>query len=229
MTFAVGDIHGCFDKLQLLLSACERIRAGQDARFIFIGDYIDRGPDSRRVVDFLIRQQAERPDIFICLRGNHEDMLLSAAAAARTDRDFLHWWSNGGEQTLASYGLDDPRDLPAEHLAWIRTLPLTMQEPGRLYVHAGIRPGVPLSRQSEQDLLWIREPFLSSDEDHGIFVVHGHTPSRTGKPELRPNRLNLDTAACFGGPLTAAVFAAGEIGPAMFVTDHGDRVRLPRE
>jgi serine/threonine protein phosphatase 1 len=221
-TFAVGDIHGCFDKLQSLLAACETLGAARDAQFIFIGDYVDRGPDSKRVLDLLIRRQMDQGKRFVCLRGNHDDMLVRAADKDRSDRDLMNWWGNGGEQTLESYGVDDPSDLPAEHLDWLRSLPLTVRDNHRLYVHAGIRPGTPLSSQSEEDLLWIREPFLASEDDHGALVVHGHTPTRSGEPELRRNRLNLDTGACFGGPLTGALFSSAAVDPIMFVNDSGE-------
>ncbi|UGX93320.1 serine/threonine protein phosphatase [Bradyrhizobium barranii subsp. barranii] len=222
LTFAIGDIHGCFEKLTSLLVACDQIRGPRSAQFVLVGDYIDRGPQSREVMDFLVGSHGKQNRPFVCLRGNHEEMLLRAADMERTDRDLMNWWGNGGEQTLDSYGIDDPADLPSEHLDWIRALQLTKIEHGRLFVHAGLRPDVPLTSQSERDLLWIREPFLSSDHDHGLFVVHGHTPVRTGTPDLRANRLNLDTGACFGGPLTAAVFATSETGPLMFVTDSGE-------
>jgi serine/threonine protein phosphatase 1 len=173
-----------------------------------------------------MRRQSDQGRRFVCLRGNHEEMLVRAADKQRSDRDLMNWWGNGGEQTLESYGVDDPSDLPAEHLSWIRQLPLMHKDVYRLFVHAGIRPGVPLSLQSEQDLLWMREPFLSSTDDHELLVVHGHTPTRLGQPDLRPNRLNLDTGACFGGPLTAAAFSSGRRAPMMFVTDAGEIVRL---
>ncbi|WP_249210044.1 metallophosphoesterase family protein [Bradyrhizobium manausense] len=205
---------------------CELVRGGEDARFILIGDYVDRGPDSKQVVDFLIRRQSDRGRNFICLRGNHEEMLVRAANKERSDRDLMNWWGNGGEQTLESYGVDDPSELPTEHLSWMQHLPLTHIDRHRLFAHAGIRPGVPLALQSEGDLLWIREPFLSSTDDHGVLVVHGHTPTPSRQPDLRPNRLNLDTGACFGGPLCAAAFSRGLRAPMMFATDSGEIVRL---
>lgn len=222
ITFAIGDIHGCLGKLKSLLTACDAFSDGQSARFIFIGDYIDRGPQSREVIDLLIEGGRSRDRGFVSLRGNHEEMLLRAADKHRSDRDLVTWWGNGGEATLESYGVDDPSDLPAEHLDWMRSLPLQSSDPHRLFVHAGIRPGIALSSQSAEDLLWIREPFLSSAEDHGAFVVHGHTPTPTRKPDLRPNRVNIDTGACFGGPLTAAVFSKELIAPLFFITDSGE-------
>src|SRR5258708_34577511 len=129
----------------------------------------------------------------------------------------MTWWANGGEQTLDSYGVNDPSSLPDPHLEWIKALPLRFADQKRLFVHAGIRPGVAIADQSEDDLLWIREPFLSSQADHNTFVVHGHTPTESRLPDLRSNRLNLDTGACFGGELTAAVFTDGRARPLFFV------------
>lgn len=219
VTFAVGDIHGCFDKLAGLFAACDSISAGRPSRFVFLGDYVDRGPDTHKVIDFLIRGQESGR--FVCLRGNHEALLTGAAARDRSDRSLLTWWANGGEQTLDSYGVKDPADIPQDHLAWIERLPLMLQDGERLFVHAGIRPGVPVAEQDESDLIWIREPFLSFEGNHGAFVVHGHTPTRSRLPDLRPNRLNLDTGACLGGPLTAALFSSGEVKPLMFVNETG--------
>lgn len=227
-TFAIGDIHGCFGKLKSLLAACDAFRGKRSARFVFLGDYIDRGPQSKEVLDFLIKGGGERHSDFVCLRGNHEEMLIRAASKDRSDRDLMTWWGNGGEATLESYGVDDPSDLPVEHLAWLRSLPLETSDHHRIFVHAGIRPSISLSSQSAEDLLWIREPFLSSEEDHGILVVHGHTPTRTQKPDLRPNRVNIDTGACFGGPLTAAVFSDKERPALSFINDTGE-IAIPGE
>jgi serine/threonine protein phosphatase 1 len=222
ITFAISDIHGCFDKLDSLIAACDLLSEGEDARFVFIGDYVDRGPDTRKVIDFLILSQLREPERLICLRGNHEAMLIDAANKDRSDRDPMNWWANGGEQTLDSYGVSDPNALPAQHLAWMKALPLRFSDRKRLYVHAGIRPGISIADQSEKDLLWIREPFLSCDNAHGALVVHGHTPTKSGLPDLRSNRLNIDTGACFGGPLTAALFTASQPTPSLFCNSNGD-------
>jgi serine/threonine protein phosphatase 1 len=222
VTFAIGDVHGCFDKLEALIAACDLLSEGENASFVFVGDYVDRGPDARKVIEFLIENQLREPDRFICLRGNHEAMLIAAADEDRSDRDLMDWWANGGEQTLDSYGVNDPGALPADHLAWMKALPLTFSDSKRLYVHAGIRPGVSVADQSEKDLLWIREPFLSCDDDHGALVVHGHTPTKSGLPDLRPNRLNLDTGACFGRPLTAALFTPAQFAPSLYCNSGGD-------
>jgi serine/threonine protein phosphatase 1 len=218
---AVGDVHGCLEKLKSLL--IHMSLASWVKQIIFLGDYIDRGPASRQVVDLLIRMQADQPGMILCIRGNHEEMLLKAASSNRTNQDVLTWLHNGGVQTLESYGVDDPMDLPVEHLTWMRGLPLHFMDDHRLFVHAGVRPGVPLTDQSTNDILWIREPFLSSREEFGPLVVHGHTVVRSGLPDLRGNRLNLDTGACFGGPLTSAIFSDHQRRPCLFVNDRGDR------
>ena len=222
ITFAIGDIHGCFDELESLVAACDLLSEGKNARFVFVGDYVDRGPDTRKVIDFLMVNQHREPDRFICLRGNHEAMLIDAANKDRSDRDLMNWWANGGEQTLDSYGVSDPGEIPADHLAWMKALPLKFSDRKRLYVHAGVRPGVSIADQSEKDLLWIREPFLSCDDDYGALVVHGHTPTKSGLPDLRSNRLNIDTGACFGRPLTAALFTPAQRMPSLYCNNGGE-------
>ena len=220
LTFAIGDIHGCFDKLTALLRACDVYRDGRPARFVCLGDYVDRGPQTRAVLVLLMAGEVGGCEL-ICLRGNHEEMLLGAADRDRSDRALMTWFGNGGEATLASYGIDDPGDIPAAHLAWLASLPLLARDDHRLFVHAGVRPGVARDAQTAEDLMWIREPFLSSEVDHGALVVHGHTPLRGRAPDLRANRLNLDTAAAFGGVLTAAAFADRQRAPLAFITDAG--------
>jgi serine/threonine protein phosphatase 1 len=217
LTFAIGDIHGCVDKLHSLLSKCENLAAGTRARYVFIGDYIDRGPDANRAIQTIIDLQ-KRPDAeVICLRGNHEDLLLNCFEDGT--EQLVHWLlMNGGAATLRSYGAESVHDIPREHLAWIRSLSLFYDDGKRYFVHAGVDPDLPLSEQSEHDQLWIREPFLSSDKIFDRFIVHGHTPQESGLPDIRPNRLNIDTAAVYGGKLTAAVFT-DEVLPVKFLTD----------
>ena len=214
LALAIGDTHGCLDQLTRLLDDCRRFAKGQQTTFIFLGDYIDRGPDSRGVIQTIIDMQAVDPDRVIALAGNHEDLLL----ASLTSHDAIgRWLANSGGATLRSYGVTSPKDLPADHLAWIRNLPTHHDDGQRFFVHAGIRPGVPLDQQTREDMLWIREPFLSADVDHGRLIVHGHTPQRDGKPDIHPNRVNLDTGAVFGRKLTAAVFSDSERMPVEFL------------
>ena len=217
LTCAIGDIHGSYTKLANLLRHCADFCGHNNPRFVFLGDYVDRGKRSREVVTLLIEAQRARPGQVVCLRGNHEDMLI--AAANRQDEPM--WLYNGGDATLRSYGVESAEDIPAEHLAWFDRLPLSSHDERRFFVHAGIMPGIPLAQQREDVMLWIREPFLSDQNDHGLYVVHGHTPTTTGIPELCHNRLNLDTYAWYGNPLFAAVFDERRVGPLAFIADDG--------
>jgi serine/threonine protein phosphatase 1 len=218
LTYAIGDVHGCLHKLAPLVTHCTAHADGEPFRLVFLGDYIDRGPDSAGVIDHLIGLQRDMPDRVVCLRGNHEALLLDAL-----DSDGIELWLlNGGEHTLASYGVMEPDELPGEHREWLATLPVRHDDGLRLFVHAGVNPLYRLTDQREQDLVWIREPFLSSPIDYGRLIVHGHTPLPGGEPDLRGWRLNLDTAAVYGGPLTAAVFRGTQPGPLAFLTDTGD-------
>jgi serine/threonine protein phosphatase 1 len=225
--YAVGDIHGCERKLRMLFKVCVEHSGDHPFQFIFLGDYIDRGDDSRAVIEWLMSMQAMIPEQILCLRGNHED--LCAGAMFGTKDQEAQWLLNGGDRTLLSYGVHRARDIPQAHRRWMLALPLLFREQRRLYVHAGIVPGVPLQQQPRDALLWIRDEFLSSTADHGFLVVHGHTPLRSGRPELRRNRLNIDTGACFGGPLTAAVFCGAMAEPLAFLTDSGDVTQLREE
>lgn len=214
--FAIGDIHGRRDLLEDLLNLIRSYRATSSADdvFVFLGDYIDRGPDSKGVVDVLLALPPEGTNIF--LRGNHDQSLLDFLG----DPAFYRAWrSFGAAETLLSYGVRPPRfdddkafaaardeldeKLPAAHRAFFESLKLMHEEGDYVFVHAGIRPGLALHRQREEDILWIRDDFLMSDRLGDKVVVHGHTPS--DRPIRRPNRLGLDTGAHATGCLTAAV------------------------
>lgn len=225
LTIAIGDIHGCRDMLVRLLDRCFRYAGEHPLRLVFLGDYIDRGPDSRGVVETLIGLQRRLPGRVVNLRGNHEALLLDSLAKG----DMGLWLFNGAGTTLASYGVDHVAALSPEHLVWFAALKTSFDDGQRFFVHAGVDPDRPLDDQREHDLVWIREPFLSAKRDYGRLIVHGHTPQRSGIPELRPWRLNLDTAAVYGGRLTAAVFDDTQTGPLAFLTDQSDvqPVRAP--
>jgi serine/threonine protein phosphatase 1 len=214
LTYAVGDVHGSLDLLKALVEACRQHADARDMRFVFLGDYIDRGPDSAGVVRYMMRLQDELQDRLIALRGNHEAFVLGLLDGVVP---VGIWLRNGGVETLASYGVREAGELPRAHLEWMRSLRLSYDDGRRFFVHAGIQPGEPLDAQDEQALLWIREPFLSDGRDYGRLVVHGHTPLETAVPDLRANRLNLDTAAVYGGVLTAAVFDDAQTGPLAFL------------
>jgi serine/threonine protein phosphatase 1 len=213
LIYSIGDIHGCLDKLTELVRRCNDDAADQPMRFVFLGDYVDRGPDTRGVISFLLGLQQSHPDRDIFLKGNHEDLLVAAA-----DSEFFEerWLENGGIETLQSYGLKRAAEIPEDHVNWLRRLPLSFDDGLRFFVHAGVHPDRPLDRQDDDDLLWIRKPFLTSEKDYGRLIVHGHTPTGGG-PDVRTNRLNLDTGAVFGGPLTAAVFDSDEASPKRFL------------
>lgn len=195
--YAIGDSHGCAVELVELLG---KIAPRRGDTVVFLGDYIDRGPDSKGVVD-IVRSYAPSGVKVVTLKGNHEDMMLQVSR----NRSLSDWWlRNGGNTTLASYG----GTIPADVLEWADKLPLKYAEGGYLFVHAGVDPDHPLDEQDEEALLWIRAKFLRSNKDYGVRIVHGHTPN--DDPEVEPNRINVDTACCYGNKLTCAVLTKGE-------------------
>lgn len=200
--FAIGDIHGCPDELEVLLSA---IAPASGDTVVFLGDYVDRGPASRSLVDRLLRLPGEGfASVF--LRGNHEDMLLAyLGVSGRHGEVYLE---NGGGATLASYGIPPgtPRHavrrlFPDAHVDFFRACVLHHIAPPFLFVHAGIRPGVALAQQEEEDLLWIREEFFVQPHALPYTVVFGHTPTREARVEL-PYRIGLDTGLVYGNKLS---------------------------
>ncbi len=218
--YAVGDVHGCLDRLQALHQAIAEDLAARpvaSSTLVHLGDYVDRGPDSAGVLGLLLEGQMPAGiGAVVNLIGNHEEMML-AALDSRAPPLARHWLMNGGEATLDSFGLDAmagpalwAERLPADRLAFLRGLALTYRAGGYLFVHAGLRPGVPLAAQTREDLLWIREPFLSSAASFEAVVVHGHTP--VPFPDLRRNRLGIDTGAVMGGMLTCAVLERNKVG-----------------
>ncbi len=212
--YAIGDIHGCARQLRDLhrqIRADLTARPGSIPLLVHLGDYIDRGPDSSGVLELLA---GKMPAPTINLRGNHEIAMaeaLTGDAAAATD-----WLVAGGEATLQSWGADPKApetwsaQIPASHRTVLARLDPYHEEGGYAFAHAGIRPGIALRAQSEHDLTTIRQPFLSSEADHGHIVVHGHTPKFA--PEIRDNRIGIDTAAVFGGPLTCLVLEEDRLG-----------------
>ncbi|MGP3696778.1 metallophosphoesterase family protein [Rhodobacter sp. NSM] len=223
-TYAIGDIHGHLSLLQEIhdrIAMDRRATGDHEAPVVHIGDLVDRGPDSRGVVEYL-RQGIEHGENWVVLKGNHDRMFTGfmrdparCDPGLRRDLSWLHPRLGGGP-TLESYGVHHAADrpvgvvhreaaelVPEEHLAFIEALPIRYQRDGTIFVHAGIRPGIPFAEQAEDDLLWIREPFLSDPRDHGALVVHGHTA--IDAVTHYGNRLNLDSGAAYGGPLSAVV------------------------
>lgn len=213
--YAIGDVHGRRDLLDGLL---DMIRADDAARppartmIVQLGDMIDRGPDSAGVVHRLMAGQ-DWADV-TALRGNHEQAMADGLAG---DAEMLRLWrKHGGVAAAISWGVDPLlanqaddaefvaavlRAIPADQRDWLATRPLSVRHGDYLFVHAGIRPGIALDRQSAQDMLWIRRPFLDSRRDHGAVVIHGH--SITADPDCHSNRIGIDTGAQSGGRLTA--------------------------
>ncbi|MDW9528091.1 metallophosphoesterase family protein [Sinorhizobium meliloti] len=199
LTFAIGDVHGCLDMLKRLINRIEMSRP--DGTVIFLGDYVDRGPDSAGVVQFIMDGPQKDGWKWIALKGNHEDMMVSCIAGANP----IEWWiGNGGAQTIVSYG----GEVISDHLKWCNDLPLFHTDDHRIYVHAGVDETVPLEEQTEKALLWSRKPPHYSGEYWGKHLCHGHTPSLEN-PVTVGNRTNVDSGAVFGGKLTCAVFDDG--------------------
>jgi len=216
VSYAIGDVHGRHDLLDLALGLIERHGRGLNTRIILLGDLVDRGPDSRKVVERAM--ELDREEAAVCLKGNHEAMMLDGLARW-PGPEFINWQAQGGRQTLASYGAHDinanPRGhVPQRHRRWLAERPATVRDNYRIYVHAGMAPGVALADQRQKDCLWIRETFLRAPpESFEAHVVHGHTPLWEGKPdlgqaELLAHRTNLDTGAVATGILTIGVFDA---------------------
>jgi serine/threonine protein phosphatase 1 len=217
--YAVGDVHGCLDQLKAvhaLIADDLSERPVREPLLLHLGDYVDRGSDSAGVVARLADRMAVPDMPTVNLMGNHEHMMLDAIASGEAEAVEL-WLANGGTESLLSWGVPrsaQPQDwasyLPVPHLLFLRDLAPRHEAGGYLFVHAGVRPGVPLERQSRHDLIWIREPFLSAKGSFGAVVVHGHTPRP--EPVVRPNRIGVDTGAVMGGALTCVVLEADQLG-----------------
>lgn len=212
--YAVGDVHGCLAQLSLLQQRiiADGTAVAGEKWIVFLGDYVDRGPNSAGVLDALL---APLPASFrrIALAGNHETMMLDFLDAPSRNSPWLEF---GGDSTLQSYGLNaremmagSERErnarlrshIPDEHIELLRDLPLTLSVPGAVFVHAGLRPGIQVDQQSEGDLLWIREDFFAAAQEPDRLVVHGHTPAP--EPVVAPGRICVDTGAFATGVLTA--------------------------
>ncbi|MEQ9692658.1 metallophosphoesterase family protein [Shimia sp. SDUM112013] len=219
--YAVGDIHG---QLGMLEGALERIEkdGGSDAKVVFLGDLVDRGPDSAGVIDLLLKGMAAGRNWSV-VRGNHDRMYsYFLEDQPRPDPQVLlgfDWFNDriGGKTTLASYGIDIPENaryfqihpvardvIPDAHQKFMADLPPYVLLEDLLFVHAGIRPEIPLDEQTEDDMCWIRHDFLNYTDPHPWLVVHGHTPGQSAVH--MGNRINLDSGAGYNRPITAAVF-----------------------
>jgi serine/threonine protein phosphatase 1 len=218
--YAIGDIHGRLDLLERAVAAIKRDVDvhGSNALTVTLGDYVDRGPQSRDVIDRLLANPFPTPHV--ALKGNHEQLVESFLGGADVGQ---HWCRYGGLETLQSYGVpvggvvtgrrydeaaERLRDaMPNEHIKFLQSLKTSYSHGGYFLCHAGVRPVVALDRQSEDDLLWIRDEFLSSTLDFGKIIVHGHTP--VAAPEVLANRINIDTGAFATGRLTCIALENG--------------------
>ena len=246
--YAIGDIHGHLDKLEMAhaLIAEDRARCGdEDAPVVHIGDLVDRGPDSKGVIQYLIDGQA-RGEKWVVLKGNHDrmmEMFLRDEPMVDTQLLIDHNWLHprlGGIETLASYGVAVPEGIrtyqlhaqarnavPVEHRAYLQDLPTLYRKGDLCFVHAGIKPGVALEDQTEDDLCWIRREFLDSGIDHGPLIIHGHTP--VDQVTHYGNRVNIDTGAGHGKALSTVVIEGQEawlLGPAGRQSIQNDKTRL---
>jgi len=221
--YAIGDVHGELAKLDELLRFIreDATRRSATHRVVFLGDLIDRGPDSRSVVERAM-QLVEQGEA-MAIKGNHEELMLHAFANCESVG--IYWWAeNGGDETIQSYMMangvkDDFRDaIDRAHIDWLARLPVMVrdEERGLVFVHGGIDPKT-FPECSDEIRMWTRsnkffDPgrWPKRPELEGIVVVHGHTPTPDFQPHVNPRRINVDTGACFGGPLTAAVLAPGE-------------------
>lgn len=226
MIYAVGDIHGEMDLLDHLIGKIRVDARRSDEtsnKLVFVGDYIDRGPSSRQVLERVMEGFEDFETV--CLRGNHEQAMLEVCD--RHDKGIAKVWLSktiGGTETLESYGIDRKamksglkkpdtfwpllEDVPRSHVQFLQSLPLTHIDGKFLFVHAGIRPGIALEAQRDDDLLWIRREFTSSRHDHGFVVVHGHSWKR--RPQMRKNRIGIDTGAYATGRLSAVALEEGK-------------------
>ncbi|QIB35461.1 metallophosphoesterase family protein [Ancylobacter pratisalsi] len=226
--YAIGDVHGRYDLLRTLLDRIEQdstggetaTPAGVSPRIILLGDYIDRGTESDKVIETVLGGHDVRG--WDCLKGNHEAMLL---AALDGQMDWEMWLANGGVETAFAYGVATreytstgrtaelggalAEAIPEAHLAFLRSLPTHVELGDYFFCHAGIRPGVAIDAQMPEDLMWIRDLFLDSRADHGKRIVHGHTPKM--EPEILPNRINVDTGAYLTHRLSCVVLEADQV------------------
>jgi serine/threonine protein phosphatase 1 len=220
--YVIGDVHGCADLLDQVIKRIDAHLSVNPAFRpveIFLGDYIDRGPASRRVLDCLIARTRARETV--CLKGNHETYV---EGFLNNPAIFNEWRCYGGLETLLSYGLAPSANmdlteqtrlatafsqaLPESHRRFLCGLSASFTCGDYFFVHAGVRPGIPFRKQRDEDLLWIREDFLLCEEEFGKIIVHGHTPVR--EPDIHPNRINIDTGAYATGRLTCLMLEGDE-------------------
>lgn len=224
-TIAIGDVHGCYNELKELIATLEaegEYKKGID-KLVFLGDYIDRGSDSRLVIEFIRNLQKENDNV-IALMGNHEDMLL----------DYLYdndesWLWNGYINTMESYNGFDKQF--KKDVQWIRTLPLYHEDEHCIFVHAGIDAYKPMDKQDRFTLLWVREPFIYGMKEYHKRVIFGHTPTANLGEDWKPvctyaNNIDIDTGCVYGGALTALIIDDGEINGFYQVSNENNKISV---
>lgn len=208
MIYAIGDIHGQLLKLQRLL---DKLELQPEDRLVFMGDYVDRGPASKEVIETLCRIQTERPNT-VFIRGNHDQTFMDARdlfdpnrEARRPYRQISWWFEYGGRETIESYGPHHEwyKYVPDHHWAFLDSTILEFREGPYVFVHAGLLPEGVRWKSTEDPRMWIREAFIEQENDFGAVVVFGHTTTDNGKPFVSWNKIGLDTGAGYEGPLTA--------------------------
>lgn len=226
-TFVIGDIHGCATELARLY---ETLPIKDEDKLVFVGDYIDRGPNSRQVVDWILGR--DRP--FVALKGNHEAEMLDCLTADYPENlfEWLLLW--GGDKTLMSYGVSPYKSgeeedeivlrfskaIPQQHKDFYNKLQLVYEDENCICVHAGLNPNLPADRD-EKTLLWIRDEFINSDVSFGKRVVFGHTPQENGKPHVDKHKIGIDTG-CYASGILTAVLLEGDKEPQFFQTTKKD-------
>lgn len=215
--FAIGDVHGRADLLEPLLEVIRQKAAGREYQVVFLGDLVDRGPDSRRVMELALETVEDVPGSVVIM-GNHEEFMIDAIGFDDPEVYFDDWMAFGGAEAVESFGIQAGQR-HGSAIAALRQEPLlrriipmlydAAQDSERIYAHAGLRPHVALDRQTAKDLRWIRMEFLADRSSHGRTVVHGHTPTGSDLPEVYVNRVAVDTGAYETGRLSAAWFAPG--------------------
>jgi serine/threonine protein phosphatase 1 len=206
--FAIGDIHGCVDELATMLKAIAPVRGDT---VVFVGDYVDRGPCARAVLDLMLELETGEAE-YVFLKGNHEDMMLGfLGLEGHYAESFL---MNGGAQTLESYGITEetldcvPTQMPERHVSFLKNLATSYLRPPYLFVHAGVLPTRTLEEQSVEDMLWIRQEFIFHPHQLDSIVVFGHTPMRSVLVDL-PSKMGIDTGLVYGGKLSCVEFVEG--------------------
>ncbi len=203
---AIGDIHGCLAQLKVLM---KQVMPASSDKIVFLGDYVDRGPTSAGVIDYLIEFGEIFPET-VFLRGNHEQMFAEYLEGHEPTAFLM----NGGLKTLSSYQDNGKWPIPSSHHSFLETLSNYYETEDYIFVHAGLRPGIPLSKQDNNDLIWIRHEFISSSYNWGKTVVYGHTPLK--EPFLAESRLGLDTGCVYGRQLTCCDVRTRKVWQAPF-------------